>query len=69
MNFIETSVLVLATQSSEPATFNMTGGASISGTIVDTDNNPLSDLLVPGCLLKTSLQYREVHALKTMENL
>ncbi|MBF0449988.1 MAG: carboxypeptidase regulatory-like domain-containing protein [Candidatus Magnetomorum sp.] len=52
----EISATSIDTQVPEPAHFTMTGGASISGTIVDIENNSLSDLLVLGWSLKTGSQ-------------
>jgi len=52
----EISATAIDTQSPEPAHFTMTGGASIAGTIVDMENNPLNDLLVLAWSLKTGSQ-------------
>ncbi|ETR71940.1 MAG: hypothetical protein OMM_02102 [Candidatus Magnetoglobus multicellularis str. Araruama] len=52
----EISATSLDTQVPEPAHFTMTGGASISGTILDIENNPLSDLLVLAWSLNTGSQ-------------
>jgi hypothetical protein len=52
----EISATAIDTFSPEPAHFTMTGGASISGTIVDIENNPLSDLLVLAWSLETGSQ-------------
>jgi hypothetical protein len=52
----EISATAIDTLSPEPAHFTMTGGGSISGTIVDIENNPLNDLLVLAWSLETGSQ-------------